>query len=78
MDGFQSTDTRQQLSKKRFHVSYLSIDKSKLPYEDLRDAFYEDRISLPRYMTYISQGDGELVNIAYKELVELEERTTRR
>src|SRR6266540_173303 len=33
MDGFQSTDTRQQLAKRRFLVSYLSIDKSKLPYE---------------------------------------------
>lgn len=73
MDGFQSTDTRQQLQKKRFHVSYLSIDKSKLPYEDLRDAIYEDRIEIPPYMTYISQGEGELLNIAQKELLELEE-----
>lgn len=73
MDGFQSTDTRQQLQKKRFQVGYLSIDKSKLPYEDLRDAIYEDRIEIPPYMTYLNVGEGELVNIAYKELSELEE-----
>lgn len=73
MDGFQSTDTMQQLRKKRFNVSYLSVDKSKLPYEDLRDAIYENRISIPRYMTELSPGDGDLVNIAYKELSELED-----
>lgn len=73
MDGFQSTDTRQQLRKKRFGVSYLSIDKSKLPYEDMRDAIYEERLELPPYMTYIGVGDGELLNIAYKEIVELED-----
>lgn len=73
MDGFQSTDTRQQLRKKRFNVSYLSIDKSKLPYEDMRDAIYEDRIEIPPYMTYITAGEGELVNIAFKEITELED-----
>lgn len=71
MDGFQSTDTRQQLQKKRFNVSYLSVDKSKLPYEDLRDAIYEDRIAIPPYITYLMPGDNEPVNIAYKELSEL-------
>lgn len=73
MDGFQSTDTRQQLQKKRFNVTYLSVDKSKLPYEDLRDAIYESRIAIPKYMTQLMPGDGDLVNIAYKELSELED-----
>lgn len=73
MDGFQSTDTRQQLRKKKLNPTYLSVDKSKLPYEDLRDAIYEDRIEIPPYMTYISPGEGELVNIAQKELLELED-----
>jgi hypothetical protein len=71
MDGFQSTDTRQQLQKKRYNVSYLSVDKSKLPYEDLRDALYEDRIAIPAYMTYLSLGDTGTLNIAYKEMSEL-------
>lgn len=73
MDGFQSTDTRQQFRKKKLNPSYLSVDKSKLPYEDLRDAIYESRIEIPPYMTYISAGEGELVNIAQKELLELED-----
>lgn len=73
MDGFQSTDTRQQLRKKKFQVNYLSVDKSKLPYEDMRDAIYEDRLEIPPYMTYLSSGEGELVNIAYREITELED-----
>lgn len=73
MDGFQSVDTQQQLKKRKYNVQYLSIDRSKLPYEDLRDAIYEDRISLPPYMTYLVAGDGKLVNIVFKELSELEE-----
>lgn len=73
MDGFQSTDTRQQLRKKKFNVHYLSVDKSKLPYEDLRDALYEDRIEIPPYLTYLNVGDSERVNIAFKELTELED-----
>lgn len=73
MDGFQSTETKQQLRRRRFHTEYVSVDKSKLPYEDLRDALYEDRIEFPKYMTYLNKGDGELVEIAVKELSELEE-----
>lgn len=72
MDGFQSTDTMQQLRKKKFFVKYQSIDRTKLPYEDLREAIYESRLEIPPYMTYLSAG-GELVNIAQKELLELEE-----
>lgn len=72
MDGFQSTDTMQQLRKKRFNASYLSVDKSKLPYEDLRDAIYEDRIEFPEYITEITPG-GEKVHIVYRELSQLEE-----
>lgn len=73
MDGFQSTDTRQQLRKKKFNVAYLSVDKTKLPYEDLRDALYEDRIALPPYVTYINQGDTDPVNIVIRELSQLED-----
>jgi hypothetical protein len=71
MDGFESTDTMQQLRKKRFIVDYLSTDRSKLPYEDLRDAIYEHRLEFPKYMTYLKKGDTELVEIAKKELTEL-------
>lgn len=73
MDGFQSTDTFQQLRKKKFDATYLSVDKSKLPYEDLRDAIYENRIEWPPYETYLEVGGTEKVLIANKELMELED-----
>lgn len=71
MDGFQSTDTKQQLRKKRFIVEDVSVDKSKLPYEDLREAIYDERIEFPPYMTYMQAGDDKLVEVAIKELSEL-------
>jgi hypothetical protein len=73
MDGFQSTDTMQQLRKKRFFVDYLSIDKSKLPYEDLREALYDGRIEFPPYKTYLNKGDTSTVEIIIKELSELQD-----
>lgn len=72
MDGFQSTDTLQQLRKKRYRADYLSVDKSTLPYEDLREAIYERRLDFPPYLTYLKKGDGELVNIAVHELSTLQ------
>lgn len=73
MDGFESTDTKQQLRKRRFNTERISVDKSKLPYEDLRDALYEDRVEFPPYYTKITVGALETVQIAVKELMELEE-----
>lgn len=71
LDGFQSTDTIQQLNKRRFGAEYLSVDRSMLPYQDLRDAINEGRIEFPRYMTYMKHGDTKLVDIAYQELTRL-------
>lgn len=73
LDGFQSTDTRQQFRKRRIPTEMLSVDKSKLPYEDLRDALYEDRIEFPPYLTKIEVSSTEEIQIAVKELMELEE-----
>jgi hypothetical protein len=73
MDGFQSTDTMQQLRKKRFFVDYLSVDKNKLPYEDLREALYDGRIEFPPFMTYLNKGDTSTVEIIIKELSELQD-----
>lgn len=42
-----------------------------MPYEDLRDAIYEERIGFPPYMTYVNFGDTDRVEIAVKELSEL-------
>jgi hypothetical protein len=71
MDGFQSTDTMQQLNRRRYHADYLSVDKNKNPYEDLREAIYERRIEFPPYFTYITPGGTERVQMAIKELEEL-------
>jgi hypothetical protein len=71
MDGFQSTDSLQQFRKKKYIADYLSVDRSTLPYEDLRDAIYERRLEFPPYVTYLRQGDVNQVEIAVKELMEL-------
>ena len=73
MDGFQSTDFQQQLRKKKYQVEYLSVDKKKMPYEDLREAIYDKRCYFPPYMTKLDRGDTDLVNIAYRELSQLED-----
>lgn len=72
MDGFESTDTMQQLQKHRFDVEYVSVDRQKLPYQDLKDAIYEDRIDFPLYIVeYRKESGVEEVEILVKELSEL-------
>lgn len=71
LDGFQSQDTIQQLRKRKIESEYVSIDRQKLPYEDLREAIYERRVDFPQYMVKYRRGDAELVEIAVKELSEL-------
>lgn len=72
-DGFQSQDSVQQLRRRRFETDVVSVDKQVLPYHDLREALYEDRIEFPPYLTYINHGDDKQVEIAVKELTELED-----
>ena len=71
LDGFQSTDTRQQLERKRIETEIVSVDKQILPYHDLREAIYENRIDFPRYMVRVRPDDTALTEIALKELSEL-------
>lgn len=71
LDGFESTDTLQQLEKKKFETEYVSVDKDILPYHDLREAIYEGRCEFPRYMTYMRPGDVNQVEIAVQELLQL-------
>lgn len=72
MDGFQSQDTMQQLRKRKFSVDYLSLDRQVGPYQDLREAIYEDRIAFPPYVTEARYRDRTAeVEIAIKELTEL-------
>jgi len=71
MDGFQSTDTMQQLLKKKINARYLSVDKDILPYHDLREAIYEGRVEFPQYMVEMRHGDVTKVEIAVQEILRL-------
>lgn len=70
-DGFQSTDTRQQLEKRRFETEMVSVDRTVLPYHDLREAIYENRIAFPPYVVMLRHDDGTPTEILLKELSEL-------
>lgn len=72
-DGFQSTDSIQQLRKKRFMADNLSVDRSTLPYEDLRDAIIDERLEFPPYVTFRNIGDTDEEQIAIRELMQLED-----
>lgn len=71
MDGFQSVDTRQQLERRKIFTEIVSMDKSTAPYEDLREAIYENRVAFPKYYVRLRQDDTELTEIVVKELTEL-------
>lgn len=71
MDGFQSVDTRQQLERRKIFTEIVSVDKQTAPYEDLREAIYENRIAFPKYMVRLRDDDTELTEIVVKELMEL-------
>lgn len=72
MDGFQSTDTRQQLEKRRYETEMVSVDKTILPYHDLREAIYENRIALPPYLVQMRPGEPptEILLVELTELVD--------
>jgi hypothetical protein len=71
VDGFQSTDTRQQLERRRIATETISVDKNMGPYEDLREAIYENRVDFPEYLIKMREDDTELTEITVKELTEL-------
>lgn len=71
MDGFESTDTKQQFRRKRIKSDIVSIDRDVLPYHDLREAIYEDRIEFPPYLVKYHPNDGQLTEVVVKELMEL-------
>lgn len=72
MDGFESTDSIQQFKRRRIGADYVSMDREVLPYHDLREAIYEERIDFPPYMIYVQNNNGvREVEILVKELSEL-------
>lgn len=60
-DGYQSTNLRQDLKLAGFNVELQSVDRTKEPYNNLRNAILEGRISIPN------------TEIIHKEISELEE-----
>lgn len=72
-DGFQSTDFRQQVERKRIKTDQVSTDKSMLPYFDLYDAVSEDRISLPPYLVPLSWEQPDPIDILMREISQLVE-----
>lgn len=72
-DGFESTESVQALRKKRFEAEKVSIDKNTLPYEDVREAIYSRRLLIPPYITEYSMDKPDLIEIAVKELSELQD-----
>ena len=72
-DGFQSTDFRQQVERKRILTDLLSTDKTTLPYFDLYDAVSEDRIAIPPYLAPLSWDQPEPIDILFREIAQLVE-----
>lgn len=73
VDGTQSLDMIQTLQKRRINASYMSVDKIRTPYEDLRETIYERRCEFPAYITELAPATGEMVVIAAQELKQLED-----
>lgn len=72
-DGFESTDFRQQLNKKRIPTDKVSVDRDMLPYQDLYDALMQGRLALPPYITYLHMNEPEPIDVLFKEFTELQE-----
>lgn len=58
-DSFQSVDTLQQLKLRGFLTATLSVDRSRTPYEGLKNAINEGRFICP----YIEELEDELLDI---------------
>lgn len=72
LDSYQSTDMMQQLNRRRFRSELLSMDRTIVPYYDLREALYEDRLAMPMLMSHWRPEDPPL-DILRKELVQLQD-----
>lgn len=73
MDGFESTEMRQQFNKKKIATDYISMDRTMLPYQDLFDAIMDKRIAIPPYQSLLSVHDPDTCDVLFKELTELQE-----
>lgn len=55
MDGWNTPDSLQQLNQRGFNAEKLSVDTSTDPYENLKTALYEDRVSYYEYQPLIEE-----------------------
>jgi hypothetical protein len=55
LDSFQSADTIQQLKSQGYRAEICSVDTSPDPYDNLKTAFYEGRVSMYHYQPLISE-----------------------
>lgn len=72
-DGFESTEMRQQLQRKRFFTDKISVDRDMLPYQDCYDTLMDGRLEIPPYLTFANINDTDMVDIVRKEASELSE-----
>lgn len=71
LDGFQSVDTMQTLRKHHIRSDLLSVDTKLLPYSDLRDAIYDERIAIPTIIDRRKRSDPKPFDLIFSELSEL-------
>ena len=55
MDGWQSTDSLQQLNKKGIRAELLSVDRTTAPYEALKESIYDERLKYPKYEPFMDE-----------------------
>jgi hypothetical protein len=54
-DSYQSTDSMQILRQKGFITGPVSMDKTTLPYEVIKTAFYDGRVTAPKHEKALSE-----------------------
>ena len=64
-DSYQSVDTLQQMSLQGFNTKTLSMDRSRVPYDTLKNAINEGRLIMP----YIPHLEKELLELEDDKLV---------
>ncbi|MBF0554024.1 MAG: hypothetical protein HQK96_05625 [Nitrospirae bacterium] len=68
MDSYIKADPIQILNSKGFKADHVSVDSSVLPYQTLKDAFYEDRIIMYRYEPVLVELKGLEFNLAKRKV----------
>jgi len=71
-DGFQSSDSMQILSKKGYRCEYLSVDRTMIPYNDMKEAINEDRLDYYRVSSGIDD-EPSASEVFVRECMRLEE-----